>query len=301
MATYNFYESSSNDIIWKLGGDKYVGLCGVGRSALGYEEEGAVRFVNVTIPQAKTITSAILHLKITSKGSSPVSLRITGIDVDNVSDFNTDPFVLSQTTASENFEASLGSVGDFQNFSVTSQVQEIVNRGSWASGNAMGFHLWSNETSDGYFVRNGSLTDYLEVTYDEPSPSLSVSRSPSTTPSPSFLPPERRVTLRVSLDGYNAETDHNPDHFSLYTDEDWVLIKEKTRGSVNINASSTETITHNLGYVPFFAVYADNKYVTGYNIYSDFKAYATTTTLVMINNSASQKTFKYYIFYDQQV
>lgn len=109
-------------------------------------------------------------------------------------------------------------------------------------------------------------------------------------------------TIRVSLAGYNALTDTNPDHYALYADSDWVLIKEKTRGSVSVAGSGgTQTITHSLGYVPFFAVYANGQWVYGYDMYGDYRAYATTTTLVLINNGASAKTFKYYIFYDQQI
>lgn len=108
--------------------------------------------------------------------------------------------------------------------------------------------------------------------------------------------------VRVALPGYNAETDTDLDHFALYTDQDNVLIKEKTRGSISVaGGGGTQTITHSLGYVPFWAVYANGEWVYGNNIYGDYKAYATTTTLVLRNNNASARTFLYYIFYDQQV
>jgi hypothetical protein len=108
-------------------------------------------------------------------------------------------------------------------------------------------------------------------------------------------------TIRVSLPGYNALTDTDPNHHALYSDEDLVLIKEKSRGSTSIAASSSATITHDLGYIPFFAVYANGEWVHGYNIYGQYRAYATSTTLVMTNLSGSSVTFKYYIFHDQQV
>lgn len=114
-----------------------------------------------------------------------------------------------------------------------------------------------------------------------------------------------RQSIRVALPGYNVETDTNPDHFALYSDQDWILIKEFNRGSISVSSGGTETITHNLGYIPFFAVYAEDgsfgKYINGYNIYSDQKCYATTSTLVLINNGVSSITFKYYIFYDRQI
>ena len=109
-------------------------------------------------------------------------------------------------------------------------------------------------------------------------------------------------SIRVALPGYDALTDTNPDHFALYSDEDWVLIKEFTRGTIAIAGSSSETITHDLGYIPFISVYAGSgHFIHGYNLYEDFKWYATTTTLVLINSDAAEKTFRYYIFYDRQL
>jgi len=96
-------------------------------------------------------------------------------------------------------------------------------------------------------------------------------------------------------------SDNNPDHFALRSDKDWVLIKEWGRGTKTINGGgNSATITHDLGYIPMYAVYANNQWVHGYNIYADYRVYVTTTTLVMINNSASQQTFRWYLFYDQQ-
>jgi hypothetical protein len=108
-------------------------------------------------------------------------------------------------------------------------------------------------------------------------------------------------SIRVALPGYNALTDTDPNHFSLLSDADYVLIKEKQRASVVVTAGNTQVINHNLGYVPFFTVYSGAQWINGYNIYSALKCYATTTTLVLINNDSISHTFKYYIFYDQQV
>jgi len=117
--------------------------------------------------------------------------------------------------------------------------------------------------------------------------------------------------MRVSLPTYNALTDTNPDHFSLYTDEDWILVKEKTRGSVTTDG--TENITHNLGYVPFFIVMV---YYEAYGLeigwtpiqffqsafeLPEYYAQSNTTRLQIVNTTGSETYFKYYIFYDQQV
>lgn len=109
--------------------------------------------------------------------------------------------------------------------------------------------------------------------------------------------------IRTSLAGYEADTDTDIRHYSLYSDSDNILIKEQSRGSISVSGSGTATITHSLGYPPLFFVYAEvssnvYEWVNGDNIYSDYRAYATTTTLELINSNASSKTFKYYIFYD---
>lgn len=64
--------------------------------------------------------------------------------------------------------------------------------------------------------------------------------------------------IHISLPGYNALTDTDPDHFSLYTDADNILVKEFTRGASTFPTSYPYSITvaHNLGYVPLFYAFA---------------------------------------------
>ena len=114
--------------------------------------------------------------------------------------------------------------------------------------------------------------------------------------------------MRVALSGYNVFTDTNPDHFSLYTDEDWVLIKEFTRGSVEIASYDTETIYHYLGYTPTVFAYAHEgsymegetgyQWVYGETLYTTFKMNIYTDRIVFRNSSGYSSTFKYYILLD---
>lgn len=118
--------------------------------------------------------------------------------------------------------------------------------------------------------------------------------------------------IRVALPGYNALTDTDSDHFALYGDEDWVLIKEKERGSETVSASSSTNIAHGLSYIPtvlVFAEAADGEVgtsgrwyrVTGKDSNSLVGIEVTTTNLILYNDSSTHsKEFKYYIFYDQQ-
>jgi len=104
-------------------------------------------------------------------------------------------------------------------------------------------------------------------------------------------------TIRVALPGYNALTDTNPDHFALYGDEDWVLIKEFERGSITVSSGNSYTITHSLGYVPLVLVYVRSG--DTWSIVSGENIEVTTTTLKVYLPNGTQ--FKYYIFYDNQV
>lgn len=120
-------------------------------------------------------------------------------------------------------------------------------------------------------------------------------------------------TIRVALPGYDALTDTNLDHFALYADEDYVLIKEKLRGSTAVSAGSSSNIAHGLSYIPtvlVFAEAADGEIgtsgrwyrVTGKDSNSIVGVEVTTTNLILYNDAVSNsKNFKYYIFYDQQV
>lgn len=113
-------------------------------------------------------------------------------------------------------------------------------------------------------------------------------------------------TIRVSLPGYDALIDTNPDHFALYTDEtnDYVLIKERTRGSAQVLNNITKEMAHGLGYVPFCLVFSESSTgvyrklfshpVDGTGVWFEINA----TALLLKNTSGSTKTFKYYIFYD---
>ena len=107
-------------------------------------------------------------------------------------------------------------------------------------------------------------------------------------------------TIRVSLPTYNALTDTNPDHYALYADEDWILIKEKARGTVN---GQDENVTHSLNYYPHFYTYGEIssgrfQIMTGYNLFGDFRSFADSTKLYLGNTTGGDKDMRYFIFYD---
>lgn len=112
--------------------------------------------------------------------------------------------------------------------------------------------------------------------------------------------------MRVSLPGRDALSDTDPDHYSLYSDEDNVLIKEKSRGTIAVSAFSVGTLAHNLGYVPLFMSYYDNNGTTkawtyGLGVYNGFEVYADEDNIYFYNKDVSAGTFQYYLFYDRQI
>lgn len=119
-------------------------------------------------------------------------------------------------------------------------------------------------------------------------------------------------TIRVSLPGYDAGTDTNLDHYSLYADEDNVLIKNYSSGVGTMPsgaAGTTGTITHSLGYIPFYSVYArtyyygDTRYIPVNNQYNPFEVpdiiSCTSGSEVIIKSfQGTTVPYGYDIFYD---
>lgn len=294
----------------------------------GTQYSGALRFSSVSVPKNATIVSAELTLEVSEHrhgSNQDIYFKAQGIDEDNTASFSTNsPFGRSRTTAETAYNANINN--DRFRVNVKAIVEEITTRNGWSSGNNMGFLVIVNNASSPNNVwweddLGESVESSLTIVWDAPSTSLSPSRSRSSSPSKSISPspssdesdvgPGIGRSMRISLPGYNAFTDRNLDHFSLYTDEDNVLIKEHSRGAFT-TSSATTTITHGLGYVPFYLAYVLDTSGSGgpSNTWqqignADFSVsyYATcnTTTLTIGNATGSSRQFIYYIFYDNVV
>lgn len=97
------------------------------------------RWDSITIPQGATIEVAYAEMYRNAASQDDPSANLHMEDVDDADDFNTTQDVLSRarTAASATWqEVDLG-VGFSQTSSIVDPVQEIVDRGTWASGNAM--------------------------------------------------------------------------------------------------------------------------------------------------------------------
>jgi len=112
-------------------------------------------------------------------------------------------------------------------------------------------------------------------------------------------------TIRVSLPGVDAGTATDIDGYALYADEDNVLIKEKSRGTIGVDYLGNGTVNHNLGYIPFYLVYAgvsSGRYriASGYDpLGSGWRSFSSTADLFIQNRDGTAGTIvQYYIFYD---
>ena len=118
-----------------------------------------------------------------------------------------------------------------------------------------------------------------------------------------------KVTMRVSLPGYDCLTDGTIDHYSIYADTDNILIKEYARGSISVGTLATGTVAHNFGYPPMSMGFAKiisgtlNQYqwLYGNGYFNYYYSYSSTANVYFVNAGPFQTTaYKYYIFYDNQ-
>lgn len=141
-----------------------------------------------TVPQGSTISSASLLLTINNSGTVGIGTgTVYGNKVGNAVALSSSnrPSQLAQTTAS----ASVSLTGTTQTVDVTAIIQEIVNQGSFASGNAVILFAIASSTGNNY----GGVADYsfspstaaqLTVTYVGPTTTTTTSTTSTTTPLP---------------------------------------------------------------------------------------------------------------------
>lgn len=134
-----------------------------------------VRFQNAAVPKNATIVSAEIEFRVNTTNSAAASMTVYGQAADNASTFtstNSDISSRTKTTASVAWNSLPNpAVGQaLKTPDLKTVVQEIVNRSSWASGNAMAFIIEAQGNSSG--PRNVEAREtapgkapFLRVTY----------------------------------------------------------------------------------------------------------------------------------------
>ena len=185
---------------WSNAGN-YVSL-GKGTSAL----VSLFRFQDVTIPQGSIINSAKLTFYFSGGWNNSCQTNIYGIDEDNTASFSTDPRSRNKTSAVVTWDFSAaGFETYFDTSNISTVIKEIVDRGGWSSGNALGIRIEDDGSTYSHDVdaydKNSATCALLTVDYTVVSPSSSVSASISLSPSlsPSASPsPSSSISLSPS-------------------------------------------------------------------------------------------------------
>lgn len=156
----------SDSTAWSSGtNDLYVENYTYGDYTVGF------RFTTIAVPQGATINSADLNLDVGTLNTQPTGDTLVADDVDDAPAFTASdtPRGITPTTASVSITGGI-SVG-INTFDVTAIVQEIVNRGGWASGNDMRFTIQHAASTSGSWWINSTdsagTDPELEIDYTE--------------------------------------------------------------------------------------------------------------------------------------
>lgn len=290
----------SNDAFFAHGFGDFTGDCAVGNNIFNFgtgSTSGALRFQNVGISHGQSINFCRLVYKYAGVGgasSGSWKHTVKGIDEDNTASFSSgNPLGRSKTSASITINEGRPTSGGTKEYDVRSIVQEIVNRGGWSSGNAIGITFEDNGT-DSQVGAYASMTDSYLVYRISAEPNFKP--TPKSVSAPS-LPTAQDYGIRISKPGQNVLTATEQElYYSSRRDQ----LKVYMEGEVSIT-SSTKTITHNFGYTPFVMLFI--KY-NGYSTWEKYPSVGTTgyyvnDSVVYIDGLANGDKIYYYIFIDE--
>jgi hypothetical protein len=183
--------AGADDGYWTLSGNflNSEPLIALGKS-LSTSYYSFIRFPGVSVPQGATVDDAFIVLQsLSNASSSSVNLQIRAIAADNAGA----PSTFGQADGAARTSASVAwsslpawsSNTDYTSPSIDSVVQEVVNRGGWASGNAIVIYVEDNASSGGAFryaksYESGSATAprlTIEYTPTNTAPTITVAPS----------------------------------------------------------------------------------------------------------------------------
>ena len=117
----------------------------------GSGRDTRVEYHDMELSQGQSIYAAHLDFVVNDRGGTDnVLMKTTGIDEDNPSE-NSDDMGRPETSAVETQSVSVSS-GETFGINVKDQIQEIVNRGGWASGHNLAFYMRDNSSPASTYV-----------------------------------------------------------------------------------------------------------------------------------------------------
>ena len=154
---YGWWDSASPSYTNTRATGRIIGTSGAGSPRT---HEGVVRFPGITVAQGATIAAANLYLYFNATGVGTAKFRFYGLDEDDgacpadLTEWDAD-LASNLTTANVYWEPNQYSEkGYFTSPELKTIIQEIVNRGSWSSGNAIVLFILEEGTVPGYAYRS---------------------------------------------------------------------------------------------------------------------------------------------------
>ncbi len=317
MATFDRLTNSPNDKAYQyVGGSSSVSSFYSGNLS-GSGVNGAFRFDDITIPKNTMIGEAKIFIYPNQQGYNWFRTTIYGIDAGDITGFNNiNPFTQPKTSTGTFNQKQMQNKnyqdGGIMEFSVTGQVQAIVNRSDWVSGHAMGFILENDNSDNGCCVWREpfrytvdgieySIDFYIQlsVSYFDLTTTSTSSSTSTTNTSTSTTTLLDDWGIKMSAQGVDVKTAGTNDLVYSSKYNTFKVFSQGTTSGTDI------TIPHNLGYAPTFEVFMEsgsNRYrlprlqnptVSGY---VQAYAYSDATNLRIISNLSTN--FYYYIFYE---
>lgn len=290
-------------------GDRYLDIDGIsyGGSCLvgnfdGDASKGAMRFTGVSIPQGASLNFAKLYYKYGSVGDSGNwKFRCYGIDEDNTGSFGY-PFGRAKTTAYHQIDEGAPTGGGTKDIDVKDIVKEIIDRGGWSSGNALGFLLENDGSASNVYAFADSASFLIFRFAAEPN----FFPTPVTVSAPTF-PATDSYGIKISKPGVEVLT-ATRSQLLFTTRED--VTKIQSEAQVATTAGVEKLIAHGLAYKPECLCYIRKN---GYSfelprVYGDFADpvgngargyYSVDSTYLRIYTGADADVY-YYILLDEQ-
>ncbi|MCW8984000.1 MAG: DNRLRE domain-containing protein, partial [Thermoanaerobaculales bacterium] len=205
---------------------------------------GGIRFSGISIPQGALINRATLTVRMYTSSSTydDINCTVHAHDTDDAPDFADDTTILARpmTTGVPWVVANAGLT--WQSIDVASEIQAIVDRGGWSSGNALAL-LLIGKSDYSAFARFASY-DYSSGAYR---PRLSIDWSINQTPGAPTTPYSNDNTAQSGATNPSGITDPTPAFSAVYNDPDSGDIANKYRVEVNTTSDFTGTVMWDSG------------------------------------------------------
>lgn len=279
-------------------------FCAVGHYD-GENTSGALRFSGVNIPQGTSVNFAKIFYDYNSVGSTSGTWkwRLYGIDEDNTSDFSSNPMGRTRTSAYNQYNEGEPTTGGTKTLDAESIVNEIVGRGGWSSGNAMGFLLINDGSDADVYAFAEVTTTYL---------AYRLSAEPNFKPTPisvtaPTIPATTDYGIKISKPGVSVLTATEEDTYFSTRKQQFKVLTQAYYQSVTADITAGyKTIAHNLGYIPFASIYVKSSVFGGgwkklpiAHQFEDHPTYYIDDTNIYLHSAVVGEEFYYYIYNDQ--